>query len=90
MTIFNIEDAFEISNSTCSSFYYEKEPIFELHKGKPTNDKNSTMLFYETQLEAILSFNVLKNKYKAAVVWSESHNEWIVIINLNYEEYSKQ
>tara|TARA_R100000458_G_C8272571_1_gene247431 strand:- start:1157 stop:1435 length:279 start_codon:yes stop_codon:yes gene_type:complete len=87
MTLLTDNDAFDISNTICGSFYYEKESIFELHKGKPATDKNSTMLFYTTQLEAVLSFNQLKNKYDTALVWSESHDEWIVIINLKFTTY---
>tara|TARA_R100000664_G_scaffold7542_1_gene12675 strand:- start:401 stop:727 length:327 start_codon:yes stop_codon:yes gene_type:complete len=71
---FNTNDAEDLANTSCESFYARRKDEFEvLSDNEPTlDDKGKVMHFYDTRLEALLSCKAFKqNDPNTAMVWRE-------------------
>ena len=71
---FDTNDAKDLANTSCESFYARRKDEFEvLSDNEPTlDDKGKVMHFYDTRLEALLSCKAFKqNDSNTAMVWRE-------------------
>ena len=93
----HIKEAYSLCHTLCGSFYHEHKDNFDYVRGNPTEDESSTMLFYDRQLEALLSekpFKKAGHKVARAGHWNEiildnkpkMEYEHILIINVHYED----
>jgi|TARA_B100000686_G_C16669357_1_gene905490 hypothetical protein len=71
---FDTNDAKDLANTSCESFYFGREDEFEtVSENIPQgNNKGKVMHFYDTRLEALLSCKAFKqNDPNTAMVWRE-------------------
>ena len=71
---FSIKDARDLSNICQESYYSKRKDEFEVlsENEPPLDDKGRVMYFYNTRLEALLSYKAFKEKDpNSAMLWTE-------------------
>jgi|TARA_R110000824_G_scaffold170961_3_gene348441 hypothetical protein len=97
MELLTNEDIEGLHVSSCASFYWDQYERFEIHKENGNSrfsdhncakDGEGTMMWYNTQLEALISYNYYREKYKTVLLWDMAENpepQHCVIIDKKFE-----
>ena len=71
MELLTARDIEGLHHTSSRSFYYSQQDRYEIWKGKESDiarDGRGTAMWYETQLEALISYNHYRKKYKTVLL----------------------
>ena len=71
MKYLTVADIKNLHHTRTHSFYYDQQDRFEICKGKESDiakDGEGTAMWYDTQLEAIISYNYYRENYKTVLL----------------------